>query len=173
MKPEDVAYKEAQARACQSLWSEVVLRVAKTETPEEFISWVASPDGRLVVELAGLSPNYIHEQFIKAGKVFADLGYNRRTGSALARPWFVNMTDKLYSSFGNAAGGKSYVSIACITLDDAEACADLARQCKEMRLVAIAREPRKRRHRGDHLRLINFEDIDATLFGRTWLTAKN
>jgi len=75
--------------------------------------------------------------------------------------YYVNMTDKFMSGWG-LAPGKSYLSIACETIEQAEAIERAALDRKEMRRVAISYRPRKGKPGFDHTRFLAFSDMSGT-----------
>ena len=76
--------------------------------------------------------------------------------------FYVNMTDKFMSGWG-LAPHKSYLSVACDTLEQAQAVEKAARLRPEMRYVTIASRPR-RGGAGCHTSIKAFADL-----GGPWL----
>lgn len=76
--------------------------------------------------------------------------------------FYVNMTDRFMSGWG-LAPRRSYLCIACETLEQAEAIERAAKDRSEMRYVTIAAKPRRGRA-GDHVSVKDFAEM-----GGPWL----
>jgi hypothetical protein len=75
---------------------------------------------------------------------------------------YVNMTDKFMSGWGRARGGHSFLCVACENWSQAVAIHKAALERPEMRRVAIALRPRRRK--GSHTSIKAFSDM-----GGCWL----
>ena len=76
--------------------------------------------------------------------------------------YYVNMTDKFMSGWGEARGGASYLCVECETLEQAKAIEMAARKRPEMIRVMIADRPRRRS--GSHTSVKPFSKM-----GGPWL----
>lgn len=76
--------------------------------------------------------------------------------------FYVNMTDRFMSGWG-LAKRRSYMSVRCDTIEQAEAIERAAKDRSEMRYVVIAQRPR-RAQAGDHVSVKDFADL-----GGPWL----
>lgn len=77
--------------------------------------------------------------------------------------FWVNMHDTFMSGWGTARHGRSLYCVECETYEQAEAIAKAATDRSEMRRVAIATRPRRRRS-GDIVTVKKFTDL-----GGPWL----
>jgi hypothetical protein len=77
---------------------------------------------------------------------------------------YVNMTDKFLSGWGLAGGGRSYLCIACETLEQAKAIERAAHDRPEMIRITMSSKPRRARS-SDHVSIRSFAEM-----GGSWRT---